>query len=446
MPTRLVALAASAAVVASLAACTEPATTENLEMLRARNAEWLGEPGWAQHHFERALAAEPAALDALLGAGRSALEGPEAGLSRAVARLESVLDRSTGARADDGSNEMAGEARRLLAEAHLRLGDTDRALAALGSLSAPEAEVLRARALLDDDPRRGLGAIERALESGPPMPQWSELAARLALRAEEPAAAVRHARTALALDPLRPGASFVLSRALRSVGDPEAERAAIERTERLWVLADATSAPAGDRAVEALKALEALAAADVAVAAAPSVVALRVRLLLRGGMLEAARRELSTTRGSELPSETLAFLAQTAREVGAHGFARQLLARALVVAPEDARLLARAALLAHDAGDLDEAAAMADRALAAQPQSAAARHASGLVALSRGENARAAADLARAVELAPWVATHRATLVRVLWANGDRQAALESLEDAPRPHPLLQTVRRELDA
>ncbi len=95
----------------------------------------------------------------------------------------------------------------------------------------------------------------------------------------------------------------------------------------------------------------------------------------------------------------------------------------------------QAALAAHKAGRLDEAARLYDNLLATDPKNADALNLSGMLRLQRGDAAAAEARIAQAVAARPREALYHANLAKAKQARGDAAGALASLRQAAKLAP-----------
>ena len=120
--------------------------------------------------------------------------------------------------------------------------------------------------------------------------------------------------------------------------------------------------------------------------------------------------------------------------------------RALQQDPRNAECVYLLAVLAHDAGRLDEALKYHQNAVNLAPDNAVFINARGEALLGLGRKEGALADFRRAAVLRPNYERVHNNLGRVLHAMGDHENARKSLEEAVRLNPRYPTARNNLGA
>ncbi len=400
-----------------LLSCGSPAgELPDLDLHRGRNALAMARHDWARVYFAADLEPNPDRPESWRGLGLSWIAGAEGSLSKAIDSFERYLE------LEPGDHDV----RLRLARAWFRMGDTERALAALDGLPESAAvHLLAARIHLDRDPEIAASEVAEAIAAAPDELGPHFLAARIYFRLGNHPRAASSATRALEVDPLHAEAHYLLASALRRQGEAERSRRALETYERLQRLRSPGLAPREELAL--------LRGFQQDPAARSLGFRLRLaRLLLETGQLEQATpllRELAADPGSQ--AQDLFELAQRVHARGRVLLARDLYSEVLHQRPGHLGALAQQAQLAYASGELAEARRLLEIGFSQDRYYAPFHYLRGMIALSERRDDDAGRALRAAVDLAPWLARYRIALADVLLARGDRAAFDRLLAEAP---------------
>ncbi|MEZ5330991.1 MAG: hypothetical protein R2991_02825 [Thermoanaerobaculia bacterium] len=395
---------------------------------RALNAMDEGRYDLARGDLEAILADDPADLEVCTLLARSWSRGTMQSPARAIEAWQHCQ-----------ALEPTDEGRVEIARAHLRLGDHEKALAALQG-AAPTAEVLllRGESLLRLDPTAALRELERGLDDFPPEAALLALTARAAELEDLPARALEYADRALELDPLDDRTHYLRARLLQALDRADEAATAFERYELVSRIRGVAGRPT-PTATEQLRFMQELGVGGRGASMK------RIELLAEVGRGDEAMAAIEEVlRDDDPDAMTVLRLENTAARLGRYDDARTLLGRIEISRAEPAirrEVEFRRAHLLHLSGDTEAALSEIEALLERDPRIAKLLDLHGRLLQASGDEAAALHSFSRALELAPWRVDTRLALCELELRHSGRKRVQSLLDAAPEPSGELDSFR-----